>query len=131
MPAFPRLRMSYAIISLGGKQYRVSEGETLLVNRLADDEGATLSLEPLLLGGNGDPDVSPSGATVTATVVEHVLGEKIRIGKYRRRKGYRRHTGFRSRLSRVRIDAIGAQRARRARRTTEVSASETTGGEDA
>lgn len=117
--------MSYAIISLGGKQYRVSEGETLLVNRLAQEEGATFELEPMLLGGgDGGPELSPSGATVTATVVEHVLGQKIRIGKYRRRKGYRRHTGFRSRLSRVRIDTIGAQRARRTRR----KAGDTAGG---
>lgn len=108
--------MSYAIITLGGKQYRVSEGETLLVNRLPDDEGATLTLEPMLLGGDGEPQLSPDGASVTARVVEHVLGEKIRIGKYKAKKGYRRHTGYRSRLSRVQIETIGAKQQRRARR---------------
>jgi large subunit ribosomal protein L21 len=108
--------MSYAIISVGGKQYRVSEGETLLVNRLPDDEGATLTLAPMLLGGDGETRLTPDGATVTARVVEHVLGEKIRIGKYKRRKGYRRHTGHRSRLSRIRIEAIAAQKARTTRR---------------
>ena len=98
---------SYAIISLGGKQYRVFEGERLLVDRLRADEGATLEPRVLLVGGNGAPDLSPS-ATVTARVVGHELGEKIRIGKYRRRTGYKRHAGHRSKLTRIEIESIGA-----------------------
>jgi large subunit ribosomal protein L21 len=98
---------SYAIISLGGKQYRVSEGERLLVDRLRADEGATLEPRVLLVGGNGATDLSPS-ATVTARVVGHELGEKIRIGKYRRRTGYKKHTGHRSKLTRIEIESIGA-----------------------
>ena len=98
---------SYAIISLGGKQYRVSEGERLLVDRLRADEGATLEPRVLLVGGNGAPDLSPS-TTVTARVVGHELGEKIRIGKYRRRTGYKKHTGHRSKLTRIEIESIGA-----------------------
>jgi len=97
---------SYAIISLGGKQYRVREGERLLVDRLREDEGATLEPRVLLVGGDGAPDLAPS-ATVTARVVGHELGEKIRIGKYRRRTGYKKHTGYRSRLTRIEIEAIG------------------------
>ena len=99
--------MSYAIISLGGKQYRVMEGETLLVDRLREDEGATVSLSPMLVGGDGEPQLSPDGVTVTARVVRHVLGKKIRIGKYRPKNGYRKHTGYRSRLSQIQIEAIG------------------------
>lgn len=98
---------SYAIISLGGKQYRVSEGERLLVDRLRADEGATVEPRVLLVGGNGAPDLSPS-TTVTARVVGHELGEKIRIGKYRRRTGYKKHTGHRSKLTRIEIESIGA-----------------------
>jgi large subunit ribosomal protein L21 len=98
---------SYAIISLGGKQYRVSEGERLLVDRLRADEGATLEPRVLLVGGNGAPDLAPS-TTVTARVVGHELGEKIRIGKYRRRTGYKKHTGHRSKLTRIEIESIGA-----------------------
>jgi large subunit ribosomal protein L21 len=98
---------SYAIISLGGKQYRVQEGERLLVDRLRADEGATVEPRVLLVGGNGTPDLSPS-ATVTARVVGHELGEKIRIGKYRRRTGYKKHTGHRSKLTRIEIESIGA-----------------------
>jgi large subunit ribosomal protein L21 len=105
---------SYAIISLGGKQYRVREGERLLVDRLREDEGATLEPRVLLVGGDGAPDLAPS-ATVTARVVGHELGEKIRIGKYRRRTGYKKHTGHRSRLTRIEIEAIGgAKRAAKA-----------------
>ena len=98
---------SYAIISLGGKQYRVSEGERLLVDRLRADEGATLEPHVLLVGGNGATDLSPS-TTVTARVVGHELGEKIRIGTYRRRTGYKKHTGHRSKLTRIEIESIGA-----------------------
>src|SRR5712692_10611628 len=99
--------MSYAIISLGGKQYRVREGERLLVDRLKTDEGKTFNPRVLLVGGNGKTDLSPS-TTVTARVVGHVLGDKIRIGKYKRRTGYRKHTGFRSSLTQIEIESIGA-----------------------
>jgi large subunit ribosomal protein L21 len=112
---------SYAIISLGGKQYRVSEGERLLVDRLRADEGATLEPRVLLVGGNGAPDLSPS-ATVTARVVGHELGEKIRIGKYRRRTGYKKHTGHRSKLTRIEIESIGA--AKRAKSASKPKAEE-------
>jgi len=100
---------SYAIISLGGKQYRVHEGERLLVDRLRADEGATVEPRVLLVGGNGVPDLAPA-TTVTARVVGHELGEKIRIGKYRRRTGYKKHTGHRSRLTRIEIESIGGAR---------------------
>jgi large subunit ribosomal protein L21 len=99
--------MSYAIISLGGKQYRVQEGERLLVDHLKADEGSTFEPRVLLVGGEGTTDLTPS-ATVTARVVGHELGEKIRIGKYRKRTGYKRHTGYRSRLTRIQIESIGA-----------------------
>jgi|SRR5579871_6175586 len=96
----------YAIISLGGKQYRVQEGERLLVDRLKVDEGKTLEPRVLLVGGSGAADLSPT-STVTARVVGHELGEKIRIGKYKRRTGYKKHGGHRSRLTRIEIESIG------------------------
>jgi large subunit ribosomal protein L21 len=98
---------TYAIISLGGKQYRVREGERLLVDRVATDEGKTFHPDILFLGGDGNGQLSPS-TTVTARVVGHVRGEKVRIGKYRPKKGYRRHTGFRSALTQIEIESIGA-----------------------
>jgi large subunit ribosomal protein L21 len=114
--------MSYAIISLGGKQYRVREGERLLVDRLKTEEGKTFHPAVLFIGGNGNGELSPKSATVTAKVVGHVLGEKVRIGKYRPKKGYRRHTGFRAHLTRVEIQSIGA--AKRAPATKKAAAPE-------
>ena len=99
--------MSYAIITVGGKQYRVQEGQTLLVDRVKSDEGATFQPPVLFVGGDGQADLSPT-ATVTARVVGHVLGEKIRIGKYKPKSGSKKHTGYRSRLSRIAIESIGA-----------------------
>src|SRR6266496_6625005 len=97
---------TYAIISLGGKQYRVREGERLLVDRISTDEGKTFHPNILFLGGDGNGQLSPS-VTVTARVVGHVRGDKIRIGKYRPKKGYRRRTGFRSALTQIEIESIG------------------------
>src|SRR3954454_24825265 len=99
--------MDYAIIRLGGKQYRVREGETLVVDRVKADEGKTFTPDVLL----GD-----SGVTVTAKVLAHERGPKILIGKYRRRTGYKRHTGFRAATSRIEI-SLGAQKRAAAKKT--------------
>lgn len=99
--------MSYAIIKVGGKQYVVREGEKLLVDRLSVDEDKTFQPEVIFEGGDGKAELSPKG-TVTAKVLAHVKGDKIRIGKYRRRTGYKKHTGHRSRLTRIEIESIGA-----------------------
>jgi large subunit ribosomal protein L21 len=99
--------MTYAIISLGGKQYRVQEGERLLVDRLPYDETKTFHPDVLFLGGDGTAELAPKSAQVTARLVRHLLGEKILIGKYKAKKGYRKHIGHRSRLSQVQIEAIG------------------------
>ncbi len=101
--------MTYAIISLGGKQYRVQEGQRLLVDRLPQAESATFHPEVLLVGGDGKVEFAPKGVQVTATVKANVLGEKIRIGKYKKRTGYRRHTGHRSKLTQIEITAIGSR----------------------
>ncbi len=98
---------TYAIISLGGKQYRVREGERLLVDRLKTDEGKTFHPDVLFSGGDGDGTLAPR-IQVTAKVVGHVLGEKVRIGKRRPKTGYRRQTGFRAHLSQIEIQSIGA-----------------------
>ena len=65
----------------------------------------------LFVGGNGKSEFSPKGTQVTAKVVGSALGEKIRIGKYKKRTGYRRHTGHRAQLTQIEITAIGAGRA--------------------
>src|SRR3954465_8004569 len=100
---------SYAIISLGGKQYRVREGERLLVDRLKTDEGKTFNPDVLFLGGEGVGTWCPQ-AEVPVKVVGHVLGDKIRIGKRRPKSGYRKQTGFRASLSQIEIQSIGASK---------------------
>ena len=92
--------MDYAIIRLGGKQYRVREGEKLVVDRVKADEGKTFT-----------PDVLLGDGGVTAKVIAHERGPKIRIGKYKRRTGYRRHNGFRAATSRIEISLAGARKA--------------------
>jgi large subunit ribosomal protein L21 len=99
----------YAIISLGGQQYRVQEGDRLLVDRLPNGEGKTFHPDVLFTGGGGKPNLSPR-VQVTAKVVGSPLGEKIRIGKYKKRTGYRRHTGFRAKLTEIEIQSIGPGR---------------------
>jgi large subunit ribosomal protein L21 len=106
--------MDYAIIKLGGKQYRVREGEYIVVDRVKFDEGATFKPDVLL----GD-----SGVTVTAKVLEHGRGPKIRIGKYKKRTGYKRHNGFRAATSRVEFSLGGAPK--RAAAKTETAAAPT------
>jgi large subunit ribosomal protein L21 len=110
--------MTYAIITVGGKQYRVSEGQRLLVDRLPLDEGATFNPDVLLVGGDGDTKFGAEdvkGQQVTALVAEHVLGKKVIVGKHRQRTGYRRRNGHRSRLSQIEIQSIGQAKASRKR----------------
>lgn len=122
---------SYAIIAVGGKQYRVREGERLLVDRLPHDEGKTFHPDLIMLGGDGDPKLGEAlkGAQVTAKVAAHVLGKKVVVGKHRRRTGYRRRNGHRSRLSQIEIESIGKKAARAS--TAKKTAGTTTKKEDA
>ena len=100
--------MTYAIIKVAGKQYRVREGERLLVDRLRQDEGSTFAPTVLLVGGDGGAQLEPGAGAVTAKVLGDTKGPKIRIGKYKKRTGYRRHTGFRASLTQIEIESIGA-----------------------
>jgi large subunit ribosomal protein L21 len=93
----------YAVIALGGKQYRVREGERIVVDRLAEQEGA--SFQPRVLV-TGDGDGIADGGTVEATVEEHLLGAKIRVFTYKPKRNERRTRGHRSRQTRVKIDSI-------------------------
>jgi len=106
---------TYAVISVGGKQYRVRAGQRLLVDRLPYDEGKTFHPDLLLVGGDAEVklgDGELKGQQVTARVSAHVLGEKVIVGKHRRRTGYRRRKGHRSRLSEIEIQTIGKKAAR-------------------
>jgi len=100
----------YAIVKTGGKQYRVEQGQELLVEKLDAEAGASVALEPVLVKGDSvaiGADALKS-ASVGATVVEHVKGPKIRIFKFKPKRGYKRTTGHRQPLTRIRIDSISA-----------------------
>ena len=116
--------MSYAVISIGNKQYRVREGQRLLVDRVPHEEGKTFHPDLVMLGGDGDPKLGSDlkGQQVTVKVAEHVRGRKIIVGKHRRRTGYKRRNGFRASLTRIEVQSIGATRARSAAAKKETAA---------
>src|SRR3954466_16096000 len=104
----------YAIVKTGGKQYRVEEGQTLLVERLPGDAGAKLDLEPLLFAGD-DVAFAPGDlgkVKVAAEVVEHLRGPKLRVNKLKPKRGYRRRAGHRQELTRIKITKIDGPRAK-------------------
>ena len=101
----------YAIVKTGGKQYRVEKGQTLLVERLREDEGATVKLEPVLVRGKDAKFGDALGkATVSAKVVGHERGPKLRVFKFKPKRGYRRRTGHRQELTRIRITGIATKK---------------------
>ncbi|HVS05108.1 MAG TPA: 50S ribosomal protein L21 [Candidatus Dormibacteraeota bacterium] len=102
----------FAIVATSGKQFRVSEGDRIVVDRVSANVGETVRLDSVLLvGGDGGPMVGMpfvSGAAVEATVVSHRSGDKIIVFKFEARKRKRRKTGHRQQLSELRIGAIRA-----------------------
>jgi len=102
----------YAVVTTGGKQYRVEAGNELVIERLAADAGASFTFDRVLLVGDGDavtigtPTVD--GATVTGTVLGEALGPKLIVFKFKQKATYRRTRGHRQHLVRVRIDEISA-----------------------
>ncbi len=100
----------YALIETGGKQYRVKEGDTIYVEKLAAEEGETVRFEKVLLIGReegtiiGKPTVD--GASVIGKVEEHGKGKKIRVFKYKPKKNYKRTYGHRQPYTKVKIEKI-------------------------
>ena len=107
----------YAVLSSGGKQYRVEAGSTLMLERLEGEPGAQVTFDRVLLIGDGD-DVTigtptVAGASVSGTVLGEALGPKLVIFKFKQKVKYRRRTGHRQHMTRVRIDAINPTEARK------------------
>jgi large subunit ribosomal protein L21 len=98
----------YAIVKTGGKQYRVEQGQSLLVERLPAEDGATVELTPLLIVDGSDVvDGSDlSGVTVSARVVAHERGPKLRVVKFKPKRGYKRRTGHRQNLTRIEVTEV-------------------------
>ncbi|MEA2305386.1 MAG: large subunit ribosomal protein [Solirubrobacteraceae bacterium] len=98
----------YAIVKTGGKQYRVERDQTLLVERLPAEQGDTIALEPILFRSD-DTVFDADGlkkVKVGAEIVEHLRGPKLRIFKHKPKRGYRKRTGHRQELTRIRITEI-------------------------
>ena len=98
----------YAVVETGGKQYKVEKGTSLLVDRLSAKEGDKVALRPVLFR---DKDVvaEPKAlekVTVEAKVAEHLRGEKIKVFKYKAKKGYRRRAGHRSELTKLEVTEV-------------------------
>ncbi|HZO04923.1 MAG TPA: 50S ribosomal protein L21 [Solirubrobacterales bacterium] len=103
----------YAVIESGGKQYKVEEGTSLFVDRLDAKEGDKVSLRPVMFRGD---DVIADGkglekVKVEATVAEHVRGPKIKVFKYKAKKGYRKRAGHRSELTKLEVTSLKAGKA--------------------
>jgi large subunit ribosomal protein L21 len=100
----------YAIVEIAGQQFKVEEGQQIFTNRLEGDVDAALVFDKVLLVDNegaisvGAPTVT--GASVKATIVEHLKGEKVIVFKKKRRKGYVKKNGHRQALTKVKIDGI-------------------------
>lgn len=102
--------MNFAVIKAAGKQYKVTPGLVLEIDKIEGEKGAALSFDEVLLTGDdkavvvGTPTVK--GATVSATIVDQVLGEKVRVAKFKAKARFRRVTGFRSKLTKIEITGI-------------------------
>jgi large subunit ribosomal protein L21 len=107
--------MNYAVIKTGGKQYKVSEGEVITVERVAVEPNESITFSEVLLHNAdgkvtfGQPTIS--SFSVTGKVLAHIRGEKLRIAKYKAKVRYRRVTGHRQELSQIQIEAIGGHKA--------------------
>jgi large subunit ribosomal protein L21 len=100
---------SYAIVETGGKQYRAEKGATLLVDRIAEDEGAKVTLRPVMFRADKQVVLERGElekVKVEAKVAEHLRGDKIRVFKYKPKKGYRRRAGHRSELTKLEVTEV-------------------------
>jgi large subunit ribosomal protein L21 len=99
----------YAIIKTGGKQYRVQEGQSLLIERLPEADGETVQLTPMLVVDGDDlrDGDALAGVTVPARILSHERGPKLRVVKFKPKRGYKRRAGHRQELTRIEIGSLG------------------------
>ena len=100
----------FAIVRTGGKQYRVAVGDKIVVEKLAGEAGDTMTLDDVLLAGDGGDLKSTDGLTVSAEIIAQAKGDKVIVFKKRRRHNYRRKAGHRQQHTILRIVGIGDQK---------------------
>ncbi len=100
--------VAYAVVRVGGQQFKVSAGDSIVVDRVAADEGATIALDALAVRTSSGTyqDGAAQHTKVTAKVDQHVLGEKIKVFTYKPKSTFKKTRGYRSRLSRLTIESI-------------------------
>jgi large subunit ribosomal protein L21 len=101
----------FAIVRTGGKQYRVAAGDKIAVEKLPGEAGDKVSLDDILLAGEGDKPADLNGLSVSAEIIAQERGEKVIVFKKRRRHNYRRKQGHRQSLTLLRILAVGDSKA--------------------
>jgi large subunit ribosomal protein L21 len=125
----------YAIVKTGGKQYRVEQGQSLLVERLPVEDGGKFKLQPLLYvdGSEVVDGADLSKVTIEAKVIAHERGPKLRIVKFKPKRGYRRRNGHRQELTRIEVTSLklGARRASAKKAAEPAQDAETPAGKEA
>ena len=116
------MRAMFAIVRTGGKQYRVAAGDKIVVEKIAGDAGATVSLDDVLLAGEGSELKPTDGLTVSAEIIAQAKADKVIVFKKRRRHNYRRRNGHRQQHTILRITAIGDGQVQEARAEAPVPA---------
>ncbi|MBU0555150.1 MAG: 50S ribosomal protein L21 [Alphaproteobacteria bacterium] len=99
----------FAVVRTGGKQYRVAAGDKIVVEKLAGEAGDTVTLDDVLLAGDGSDIKDSKGLTVSAEIIAQAKGEKVIVFKKRRRHNYRRRNGHRQQHTILRIVSIGGE----------------------
>jgi large subunit ribosomal protein L21 len=111
----------FAVVRTGGKQYRVAAGDKIVVEKLAGDAGDTVTLDDVLLAGEGADLKDTKGLTVSAEIIAQAKGEKVIVFKKRRRHNYRRRNGHRQNHTILKIVAIGGEKPKKAAKKAEAA----------
>lgn len=110
----------YAIVDIAGKQFKVSDGQEIFVNRLEGKEGDKLAFDKVhLIDNEGSIQVGQpllDGMSVQAEIIEHLKGDKVTVFKKKRRKGYQKSNGYRDYLTKIKIQSIGAASKKKAKK---------------
>ncbi|HEX5537947.1 MAG TPA: 50S ribosomal protein L21 [Sphingobium sp.] len=104
----------FAVVRTGGKQYRVAAGDKIVVEKLAGEAGDTITLNDVLLAGEGSELKDAKGLSVSAEIIAQAKGEKVIVFKKRRRHNYRRRNGHRQNHTILKIVAIGGEKPKKA-----------------